>query len=167
MSGEQQVQIRSAREADAESACEAIKAMAAEKWYLATVDGFPVERTRAFIKRVIDGSLPQVMAAVDERIIGFCDILPHEGIGFTHVGRLGMGVRAEWRRRGIGRRMLNSCIPLARSFGIEKVELEVFSDNVAAVRLYESIGFTHEGLRVRGRKLEGRYQDVQLMALWL
>jgi RimJ/RimL family protein N-acetyltransferase len=55
----------------------------------------------------------------------------------------------------------------ARSVGIEKVELEVFPDNIGAVRLYESLGFTREGLKVRGRKLEGRYQDVALMALWL
>jgi putative acetyltransferase len=47
------------------------------------------------------------------------------------------------------------------------VELEVFSDNAVAVRLYESFGFGHEGLKVRGRKLEDRYQDVKLMALWL
>jgi RimJ/RimL family protein N-acetyltransferase len=63
--------------------------------------------------------------------------------------------------------MLESCQALACNAGIEKVELDVYSDNVAAVRLYESFGFRQEGLKVRGRKLEGRYQDVQLMALWL
>jgi RimJ/RimL family protein N-acetyltransferase len=56
---------------------------------------------------------------------------------------------------------------IARNAGIEKVELEVFSDNVAAIRLYDSFGFSQEGLKVRGRKLEDRYQDVKLMALWL
>jgi RimJ/RimL family protein N-acetyltransferase len=50
---------------------------------------------------------------------------------------------------------------------VEKVELEVYSDNEGAVRLYERFGFKHEGLKVRGRKLEGRYQDILLMALWL
>jgi RimJ/RimL family protein N-acetyltransferase len=107
------------------------------------------------------------MAVVDEEVIGFCDILPYTAEGFTHVGRLGMGVRSEWRRQGIGRRLLDACLPLARDAGIEKVELEVFSDNVAAIRLYESFGFKGEGTRVQGRKLEGRYQDVHLMALWL
>ncbi len=54
--------------------------------------------------------------------------------------------------RAIGRRMLDACLSLARSAGIEKVELEVFSDNVAAVRLYESLRFGREGLKVRGPK---------------
>jgi ribosomal protein S18 acetylase RimI-like enzyme len=78
-----------------------------------------------------------------------------------------MGVRFEWRRQGIGHRMLGACLTLARKAGIEKVELEVFSDNLGAVRLYNSFGFNQEGLKIRGRKLEERYQDVLLMALWL
>jgi putative acetyltransferase len=63
--------------------------------------------------------------------------------------------------------MLDACLSVARNSGIEKVELEVFSDNLGAVRLYESFGFCLEGVKVRGRKLDGRYQDVKLMALWL
>jgi ribosomal protein S18 acetylase RimI-like enzyme len=100
----------------------------------------------------MDDSQPQVMAVVEDNVVGFCDILPNAATGFTHVGRLGMGVRSEWRRQGIGRRMLDACLSLARNAGIEKVELEVFSDNVAAVRLYDSFGFSEEGLKARGRK---------------
>jgi RimJ/RimL family protein N-acetyltransferase len=160
------VLIRPGRESDAASLRDAVKAVAAEKWYLATLDGFSLQQTRSFLKRVVEDSLPQVVAVVDEEVIGFCDILPSVAEGFTHVGRLGMGVRSEWRRLGIGHRLLDVCLPLARDVGIEKVELEVFSDNVAALRLYESFGFSDEGIRVQGRKLEGRYQDLRLMALW-
>jgi RimJ/RimL family protein N-acetyltransferase len=162
-----QVEIRPARESDARSVRDAVKAVAAEKWYLATVDGFSLEETRAFLQRVVDGVLPELLALVEDEVVGFCDILPNSAQGFTHVGRLGLGVRFEWRRQGIGRRLLGACLSLARDAGIEKVELEVFSDNVAATRLYDSFGFRQEGLKVRGRKLEGRYQDVLLMALWL
>jgi hypothetical protein len=109
-----QVQIRPARESDAASACRAVNSVAAEKWYLATVDGFSLEQTRAYLKRVVDESLPQVLAVVEEEVVGFCDILPNTTKGFVHVGRLGMGVRLEWRRQGIGRRMLGGLpIPCA------------------------------------------------------
>ena len=162
-----QVQIRTARESDTASACDAVNTIAAEKWYLATVDGFSLEETRSFLKRVVDGSLPQALAVVQDEVVGFCDIIPNSAKGFTHVGRLGMGVRSAWRRQGIGRRMLDACLTLARNAHIEKVELEVFTDNLGAVRLYESFGFSEEGLKVRGRKLENRYQDVKLMALRL
>ncbi len=161
------VEIRQARESDAESVREAVNAVAAEKRFLATVDGFSLEQTRAFIRHIVENSLPQVLALSKDRVIGFCDILPNPAKGFTHVGRLGMGVRIEWRRQGIGRRMLEACIGLARAAYLEKVELEVFSDNLPAIRLYESLGFVQEGVKVRGRSFEGKYQDVTLMALWL
>lgn len=111
--------------------------------------------------------MPQVTALDGETVVGFCDILPNSTVGFTHVARLGMAVRSEWRRQGIGRRLLGDCLALARNAGIEKVELEVFSDNLGAIRMYEAFGFALEGVKMRGRKLDGRYQDVIFMALWL
>jgi ribosomal protein S18 acetylase RimI-like enzyme len=162
-----EVEIRPARESDAESIRDAVQAIAAEKSYLATVEGFSLEETRAFLKRIVEGNLPQVTAVAGHRVVGFCDILPNSAAGFAHVARLGMGVRSEWRRQGIGRRLLDACLALAKNVGIEKVELEVFSDNIGAIRLYESRGFRREGVKLRGRKLDDRYQDVVLMALWL
>lgn len=144
-----------------------LKAVAAERRYLATVDGFSLEETRAFLKFIVDDDLPQVAAFTDGVVVGFCDILPNPNVGFTHVARLGMGVRSEWRRQGIGRRLLEACLLLAKSAGVEKVELEVFSDNVGTLGLYESFGFQREGERLRGRRLDGRYQDLVLMALWI
>jgi ribosomal protein S18 acetylase RimI-like enzyme len=162
-----QIEVRPTRISDAASFCEAVNAVAAERVYLATVDGFSPAQTRAFVEQVVAVSAPQVMAVVNGQVVGFCDIMPNPAKGFTHVGRLGMGVRSEWRRQGIGRKLLDACLELARKAGIEKVELEVFADNLGAMQLYQSFGFTEEGVRIRGRKLDGRYQDVKLMALWL
>jgi ribosomal protein S18 acetylase RimI-like enzyme len=162
-----QVQIRRSRMEDAESLCDAVNAVAREKWWLATVDGFSPEQTRSFLKFVMDPSLSQVVAAADGLVVGWCDIVPKGPRGFSHVGALGMGVRREWRRHGVGRRLLEECLGLARAAKLEKIELEVFTDNDGAIRLYESLGFVREGVKSRARKLEGRYQDVLLMALWL
>jgi ribosomal protein S18 acetylase RimI-like enzyme len=162
-----QIVIRPVRESDAEAIRAAVTAVAAEKWYIATVEGFSPDETRAFLKHIVEGKLPQVTALAGDTVVGFCDILPNAAVGFTHVARLGMAVRAQWRRQGIGRQLLNACLALAKKAGIEKVELEVFSDNLGAIRLYESFGFAREGVKLRGRKLDERYQDVVLMALWM
>jgi RimJ/RimL family protein N-acetyltransferase len=167
MMPEGRVEIRPVRESDAASFCAAVRSVAAEKWYLATVEGFSFEETSAFVKHNVENTLPQVMAVVENQVVGFCDILPGSMVGFTHVGRMGMGVLAGWRGQGIGRRMISACLELARRFGIEKVELEVFADNIAAIRLYAPFGFADEGVKIRGRKLDERYQDIRLMALWL
>ena len=50
---------------------------------------------------------------------------------------------------------------------MEKLELQVYASNVAARRLYERFGFVVEGTRVRARKLDGKYDDVILMGLFL
>jgi hypothetical protein len=68
------VQIRPARDSDTASACDAVNAIAAEKWYLATVDGFSLEQSRTFMKKVVDGSLPHVLAVVEDHVVGFCSI---------------------------------------------------------------------------------------------
>jgi ribosomal protein S18 acetylase RimI-like enzyme len=161
------VQIRRSRIDDAESLCDSINSVAREKWWLATADGFTPEQTRAFVKFMTDHSLSQVVAVANGLIVGWCDIVPKGPRGFSHVGALGMGVRREWRRQGVGRRLLEECLALARATGLEKIELEVFTDNEGAIQLYESRGFAREGVKSRARKLEGRYQDILLMALWL
>ena len=70
-----------------------------------------------------------------------------------------MGVRSTYRGQGIGDRLLVECLRLAKNHGLEKVELEVFSDNLPAIRLYWKHGFVEEGHKIRTRKLDGQYQD--------
>jgi ribosomal protein S18 acetylase RimI-like enzyme len=167
MHGRSPIDIRPVRPGDAASLCAGINNVAAEKWVLATVR-FSPEEIHAFLARSIENSFPHVVAVDGGDVVGWCDIVPGKAAnGFGHVGRLGMGVRREWRGQGLGRRLLAACLRLAPPVGIEKVELEVYTDNQPAVRLYESMGFVKEGLKARARKLEGRYQDIQMMALWL
>jgi ribosomal protein S18 acetylase RimI-like enzyme len=72
-----------------------------------------------------------------------------------------------YRRRKIGRLLLDATIERAREFGLQKIELEVFSSNEAAVGLYRSFGFYEEGRKRRGRFVDGNYDDILMMALEL
>ena len=162
-----ELRIRSPRPGDAHALCAAINSVAAEKWVLASTQ-FSPDEIRSFLEQSLSRGLPYAIAVIEGEVVGWCDIVTGKlAHGFGHLGRLGMGVRREWRRRGIGRRLLSACLQQAREQGIEKIELEVYRDNEAALRLYESFGFAREGVRSRARKLEGRYQDIVLMALWL
>ena len=162
-----EVLIRPSRVEDAAAFSEAVTRVAAEKHYLATVDGYAIDETRSYLQRATGGLLYQFVAEADGRLIGACDISPKRAKGFSHVGVLGMFLLPQWRGRGIGRRLLEARLSSARRAGLERIELEVFADNAAAIRLYETLGFLHEGCKVRGRKLEGHYQDVLLMAVAL
>jgi len=144
-----------------------LDAVARERRYLAFLQAPPLESAREFVLSNIAKGVLQFVAIHGAEVIGWCDITPLEWGGFTHCGRLGMGVRADWRGRGIGRRLIMATLQGAREKGLERVELEVFASNRPAIRLYESLGFVVEGIKRRGRKLDGAYDDVLEMTLFL
>jgi RimJ/RimL family protein N-acetyltransferase len=81
-----------------------------------------------------------------------------------HVADLGLMVAAGYRRRGIGRALLEQAVDWARDAGVRKLELHVFPWNEPALRLYERFGFEREGLRKEHYRRAGEYVDVVLMA---
>jgi RimJ/RimL family protein N-acetyltransferase len=144
-----------------------LDAVARERRYLAFVRAPTLEATRAFVRSNIANRVPQFVALDGKDVVGWCDISPRRLEGFTHVGSLGMGVRAGSRRRGTGRRLLERTLARAKELGLERVELEVFASNEPAIRLYEQMGFTVEGVKKRARKLDGAYDDLVEMALFI
>ena len=87
-----------------------------------------------------------------------------------HVGHVvGMMVRPEARRRGIGRALLDGLIgECRRTEGMEMLTLTVTAGNAAAVGLYESSGFAVYGNLRRAIRLgPGQYHDKLHMVLTL
>jgi ribosomal protein S18 acetylase RimI-like enzyme len=144
-----------------------LDAVARERRYLALVQAPPLESAREFVLSNIAQGVLQFVAVYGGEVIGWCDITPLKWDGFAHCGRLGIGVRADWRGRGIGRRLIGATLQRASEKGLERVDLEVFASNTPAIRLYESLGFVVEGIKRRGRKLDGAYDDVVEMVLFL
>lgn len=85
--------------------------------------------------------------------------------GFEHAGNLGMGVLKSYRRQGLGYRLVRAAIDLVWDEGLTRVELEVFASNTAAISLYTKCGFEREGVKRRARYIDGKYDDIILMAL--
>lgn len=71
---------------------------------------------------------------------------------------------ASFREQGLGRRLILAALDRAREIGIERVEWTVYASNQRAIRLYESVGFVREGVKRKGRKLDGEHEDVLMMA---
>lgn len=72
------------------------------------------------------------------------------------------------RKHGVGRALMQELIARAKAApGLEQLMLSVTSSNVAAKRLYESLGFVCYGTEPRAMKLDGVYLDEDLMALLL
>ncbi len=158
------IRFEKACEKYAASFCAAVDAVARERKYLGSTTGFPEDSTREFVKNIVKNNLAQFYALDGEKVVGWCDILPRQYEGFGHVGVLGMGVIASHRGMGIGKQLLRRTLDHAKNAnGLEKVELEVFKSNAAAIGIYESMGFVREGERIDARKLDGQYDNVVLM----
>ena len=65
----------------------------------------------------------------------------------AHV--INVAVAPQERRHGIGRALVAHLLDHARANGIVKLLLEVRASNVAAIKLYESAGFTKFNVRQR------------------
>ena len=139
-----------------------------ERRYIGFIDAPPLEHTRAFIRRFLDGTRGVQLLAVDpaDTLLGWCDVLRRDRDGFGHGGVLGMALLPQARGRGLGHRLASATIERAWAMGLERIELEVFASNLRAIALYEKLGFVREGYKRRVRKLDGEYEDDVLMALF-
>ena len=153
--------------ADVEQFQRVTDAVMRERRFLAFVEGFPIEEAAAFVARNLRLRNPQLVADDGGHVVGWCDIRRETIPVYAHVGHLGMGLLPDYRGQGIGTRLLRAAIDEARAAGFERIELSVYGGNARAAALYRKAGFAHEGTRVRGRKLDGEYDDVHIMGLIL
>lgn len=76
-------------------------------------------------------------------ILGYC--------GFTYVldeaEIPNVCVKAEARKKGVGKNMMTAMIDAAKQLGVVVLYLEVRESNTPARRLYESLGFVADGIR--------------------
>ena len=97
-------------------------------------------------------------------ILGIAGLLVNHGPKESHKGRLvGMYVRPKARNRGVGQRLVEAVIEVARA-RVELLHLAVVSDNHSARRLYARLGFMEYGFEKKSLKQGGRYTDEVLMA---
>jgi putative acetyltransferase len=126
---------------------------------------FPSQRpevTRRFIEDL--GPNAHVFVAVVEgQVVGLADL--HVGEGRRrHTASLGMSVHDQFQGRGIGRKLLAALLDVADNYlGLTRVELEVLPDNARAIRLYESMGFEHEGCKRKAIFRGGQHWDGLMM----
>jgi ribosomal protein S18 acetylase RimI-like enzyme len=159
------VTVRPATDADVESFHSCVDAVARERRWLAMIVAPPLAATRQFRRMLRDGGGVDLVAVTDAgTVVGWTDVqrIPWEGM--RHVGALGMGVLAPYRGRGLGRALLREALDAAARAGITRVELDVYASNARAMSLYQAEGFVEEGRKRGARILDGRTEDLVVMA---
>ncbi len=117
------------------------------------------------------------MAEPPEGYISLLACTDHEAVGQLglqtfpnaprrrHAGQIGMAVRDDWQGKGAGTALMQAAVEIADKWlNITRLELEVFTDNEPAIRLYKKFGFVIEGTLRRFALRDGQYVDVYTMA---
>lgn len=85
--------------------------------------------------------------------------------GEAHL--LNVGVAKEWQRQGMGRKLMQHLIKVAREYQAEFMFLEVRPSNIPAIRLYEDIGFNEMAIRKNYYPAHNGREDAVLMGMTL
>jgi ribosomal protein S18 acetylase RimI-like enzyme len=132
-------------------------------------ESVPIEELR---RRVVGGGGADnfvLGAFVGGALAGMCGFVREQNLKERHKGWIwGVYVKSEFRRRGIGKKMLSELLHLAgEKEGLEQVTLSVGTGQAAARRLYSSLGFVTFGIEPRYLKVGAVYVDEEHMMLRL
>jgi len=113
--------------------------------------------TGAFIERRDDAdepflrAIPEILgadpgfrcfAALEDgdKPVGYVTVFPHDDSGALDIGPL--YVRAQYRGRGLGRRLMERALEYARGNDAQEIYTATWGENIRVQRLFESLGFT-------------------------
>ncbi len=137
-----EVRIIDAEERYCASHAQTITMVAREGLYLSNNTGFSYDSILSFYRSCEELGYPQYYVINSEDIaVGWCDIVPRNCTG-PRVGYIGVGLRPEYRERGIGTRLMQHAIEHAKEFGFTELRLECRASNKRALHVYsEKLGF--------------------------
>ena len=162
------VRIRATTLTDLPSLVECLNAVFVERRYLAIVEAIPVGEAIGYHATHIVAGHPHFVALDGQRVVGMCDVVPAAPpriAALAHVATVGMLLAPEYRGRGLGERLLRTTLAACKGRW-ERIELNVYSHNERAHKLYLRCGFIEDGRRIGAWKLDGMTSDIIEMSLF-
>lgn len=160
-----EVIFRCATVDDGEMLLEAYKKVTGETPFLA-MDAdeinLTVEQEKAFIeKNNSDPHSLMLLVFVDGRYAGNCSFAGKTASRRTaHRASCGIALLREFTGMGLGGIALERLLAEAKKAGFEQMELEVYSENTRARKLYERLGFTECGRIPDHSRVNGESFDI-------
>ena len=107
-----------------------------------------------------------LVAELNGEVVGTAGLHPAStALRRRHASMIGMSVAPAAQRQGVGAALMTALCDYAdRWAGVLRLELDVYTDNLTALRLYQRFGFIIEGT-LRGYAMrDGQYVDSYAMA---
>lgn len=164
----QPYRIREAAESDAQAIVDLINEVGRELVYIANEGSYFTVAQQQEIIRSKNGAIQLILVAEQSgQVVGTLELVRGTFVKNAHTATFGMALASGARNRGMGRALLEVAHEWARKEGVNKIHLSVFGSNLAAIRLYQSMGYVEEARRPDQFRLNGQPVDEVFMAYYL
>ncbi len=120
----------------------------------------------AWIKEIERGSIVSLLAVKGNAVVG-CGTIVRDPLSWSaHVGEIRTVISSDVRGTGIGRALSNEAFDLALSMGLERLTVQMTSDQTRAIAIFEALGFRAEALlRDQVKDLQGKTHDIVVLGV--
>jgi L-amino acid N-acyltransferase YncA/cephalosporin hydroxylase len=156
--------IRDAVEADLPVIVQIYNATVPTRMVTAELEPTTVEARLPWFREHSSEHYPLWVAESEGRVIGWLDFkkfLPR--CAYRGTAEISVYVDQEFRRRGVGQRLLEHAIARAPSLGITALVGLIFGHNESSLRLFQRLGFERWGFFPAVAQLDGVERDLAVM----
>ncbi|WP_162063835.1 GNAT family N-acetyltransferase [Vibrio taketomensis] len=105
------------------------------------------------------------VAEVDGKVVGNIGFEQAQSPRLRHCGEFGIGVHDDYHQMGIASKLIETVLDLADNWlQIKRIQIEVNTDNQAAIACYRKFGFRIEGEAECSVFRNGEYVNTYYMA---
>jgi len=162
------IEIRRLTETEAEKYLRLRQRVEDEALYLLLEPGerkIDDEAEREKIRKALAAGNDNILVAeADHELIGFVSVRAGDFRRDRHAAHIVIGIRKAYSGQGLGTRLMGEVEKWAKENSLHRLDLEVFTDNAAALALYRKMGFEIEGTKRHAYFIKGSYFDGYYMA---
>lgn len=152
---------------DARDLMNLINSLVKERADIAKTKPVTIQQERRWLvdslKSIQDKNKIIILAELDGKLVGSCEITRDNYDVSKHVGTLGIGIIKGYRGIGIGTKLIKQTLSEAKKLGIKLVKLYVFDSNNVGKSIYEELGFAETGRIPSGVYHNKKYKDDIIM----
>lgn len=165
-----EVVLRFPKKDDVNKFLDYINILIEEKTMILMMEKITLEEEREWLEGTIKGIENDIkimiMIEIDNQVIANATVqrIAKRRNANEHIGNFGVAIRKEYRRKGLGKLLLEMLIEMAKKeWKIELAQLSVYDSNKPARELYNILGFKEVGRIPKGVKFYNKYMDEIIM----
>jgi RimJ/RimL family protein N-acetyltransferase len=132
------------------------------------LDRYSMEDTQTFYKEISNSNISKTFIIEDKdtnQPIGITSFINIDFFNRNAEYIVDIGEKDYWGK-GYGEEAVSLMLNIAfKELNLHRIYLRVFSFNTPAIKLYEKLGFKHEGKMVETLFRDGKWHDVIMMGL--